>query len=165
MTKTIRRVLATSYKLLKSVNPEQLLQLWMFGWAFVLYTTLVSQGPVHTLEVALIGMLSFTNILGLPVPIAALLVDSQDTVKQTLFTGLVMLVNAVKRMTGTGTKDLSVYTAKVQRIFRRLKQLESDIYLGLDVDLSDTQDAFMRAVDELVHALDMQAYFSESPLH
>lgn len=125
--------------------PKQILELWFIGWAVFLYTSWLHSGAVAALHILVTGTLSLTSLVGLPLPVVVALVNSGWLQQQSY------------DVPTTSSSSLRQTVTQVHGAYANLKQVESDRYLGLDVDLVDAQDRFLNAATILLQALDAQA--------
>lgn len=145
-----QKVLCLCRKVLGWVTeyPRKVLEMWFIGWLGLLYVSWVSSGTGAALHLLITGTLSLTSVLGLPLPLFVVLVQSGWVSNYLLRSSPVPAGISVHQSRLRQSVDL------VHSAYAHLKQVESDRYLGLDVDLVDAQDRFVYAAKYLLHSLD-----------
>ena len=143
-------------------NPDLLLKGWLAVWGVMLSMMFTSQGLMPTIQFSMTSLFNIGSIFGLPIPIFAMLLvllkSLASILKDWVLDGIMTLVNIIKKkMMQVGEKTKKAFN-KVKNKFKKLKIAESDMYLGLDVDLAERQDEFMQAANEFMYLMKLEGY-------
>lgn len=145
-------------------NPDMLLRGWFVSWLVMAWGMFSSQGLMPTVQFLMTGMLNLGSVLGLPIPIFAMLMvlikSLASLLKKYIVDGIVSMINFIKRQLNKVGDKIKKSNQKVKRAFARLKQTESDSYLGMDVDLAERQEEFLASVEELLYALELDGQWT-----
>lgn len=141
--------------------PGIVLKYWTGGWIVALYISLIYSGYPMTLQLISI-LFNIGSIVGMSVPLVLISLQHHQVIQEWVLQGIQSIVSVISaRMTG-GSDVTTVKLANLRNKYRALKQTETDIYLGLDVDLTEKQDDFMRAIDDLMYVFDQKNIGSQS---